>query len=383
MSAFLPFTSLSPLELDPIFESAKSAAAAGPNAINGTIGVILDEEGYVLRLRSTKKALNLLHENEPLGYSPLAGVPEFLEAAKKLVLGSAEPIPCIASSGGTGALSVLLRLAHATGIRKVILPTPTWANHQRVITAAGLEIEEVEYLENDQPSFDALSDKLSSLTEPHIILLHACCHNPLGLDPLRKQWQKLSDALKSTEHLPLLDFAYQGLGDGVEEDVYAVRLFKDADIPCMIAWSASKNHGIYGLRTGAALVLAPLEEHVTIQQHLEIISRSIFSVAPVTGQHIVAITQEKFYDEWMQELADVRESLERKREVLAQIVPVLSDRCANAKGIFLTLPITDEQSIELQKQNIFLAPGGRLNIAGIPEGRMGELAEGLKGCVLD
>lgn len=372
-----PLTSLSALEPDPIFESAKSASAAGPDCINGTIGVLLDEEGVVLRFRSVERALQSLHGKEPLAYPPLAGVPAFLDAARMLLLEADDPVPCVASSGGTGALSVLLRLAHADGIRHVLLPTPTWPNHPQVIRGAGLELEKTPYISDGAPSFDAICEKIRTAKEPCAVIVHVCCHNPLGLDPVPEQWKQLVETFRGTAHIPLLDFAYQGLGDGVEEDALPVRMFRDAGVPCMIAWSASKNHGIYGLRTGAALVLAPEKVHATIQRHLEIISRSIVSVAPVTGQYVVAITQNQFQQEWREELADLRARLARKRSLLAQALPALRDACEQAKGLFVTLPVTEEQLKKLRARKIFLSPGGRLNIAGIPDGKMAELASAI------
>jgi aspartate/tyrosine/aromatic aminotransferase len=269
----------------------------------------------------------------------------------------------------------LLKLASSAGVKKVLLPTPTWPNHLKVCSTVGIHITETPYLADSLPCIDSIIEEVAALTQPHVLLMQAGCHNPTGLDPSQDQWKALAKSLKGTSHILLLDFPYQGLGKGVQEDAEVIQICMDAGISFLIAWSASKNHGIYGLRTGVAFAVVSDSETEVIQQHLDMISRSTISVAPVTGQYALSITQSKFKKEWLDELAELRLSLDKKREVISKMLPTLS--CINTNGLFIKLPLSADQIDSLKSKNIFLNPNGRLNIAGIPAERIEELCKAI------
>lgn len=370
MTSTSPLLRLPDISPDPIFTAAQRAKHGGSDAINGTIGVVLSERGELLLLPSVREAIATI-DSTKTEYPPLAGLPAYLDVVKKLTFDTAD-VAAVASVGGTGALSMLLHLAKHSGYQSVILPTPTWANHQRIISSAGLKIAECAYLENGTPTFAPLIAIAEETTEPCILLLQASCHNPTGRDPSKEQWQEVADALADTPHAVLLDFAYQGLGDGIEEDRESIRMFSNADIPLLVSWSASKNHCLYGLRTGAAFMSIPGDTNLA-QQHLSMMSRSLVSVAPIIGQKIVATVQAEHADEWNAELTILRTLLAKKRQMLADALPQFAQLILSSKGLFLQLPLTEQQIELLTSKKVFLTPDGRINIAGISLNRIKEI----------
>lgn len=355
------FTFRSPVRQDPIFRAAARAKAAGKDCINGTIGILLDEEANPLILDSTKNALK--QSSEHVLYSPLQGVPEYLACVRDLVM--VEPTtPCVATVGGTGALSVLLRFAAQAQYRNVMIPLPSWPNHIRIVEDAGYNAE-------TRDTFDAMIEALRKTDVPTIALVQGSCHNPTGVVITDAQWQELADALTGSPHAVLVDCAYQGLGSGLKEDIRAVPILQTSGVPVMVAWSASKNHTIYGLRTGAALVLSGDD---TMTERLKMAQRSLVSQAPVTGQHVVATVQTHYRDLWEQELHEIRSMLSRKRAVLVDAL----DLPAETEGLFLQLPLSEAQIEQLIQKNIYLTPDGRVNLAGIPFSRMDALITGIQ-----
>jgi len=366
MSLKSPLFALSAVEPDPIFSSAEKAAKDPSSLINATIGVINDEKGELLVFDSVKKAIA---ENSPcIPYAPIAGDPEFLSSVKRLVFGEfAENSTAVAGCGGTGSLSVLLHFAFLSGIRKAILPIPTWANHSKVICASGMTVHEVAYLESAAPSFNPLKDMVAKINEPCLLVLQTGCHNPTGLDPSLEQWKDLADYIAGTNHCVLLDFPYQGLGDGVEEDRIPISILRESSVPLLVAWSASKNHCIYGLRTGAALSLTQNINFRDIhQRHLEITSRSIVSTLQISGQRIVAEIQDNHYNEWSDELKNLRSILTEKRRILAEKLPAYSFQILKSRGLFVLIPLPPGAVESIAGNKIFLTPDGRINIAAVP-----------------
>ena len=366
MSSPSPFTTLSPLPEDPIFAAACRAADAGPDAINGTIGVILEENGEPHLFPSVRTALKEIDAIDT-HYPPLAGLPAYREVVSSLVFGKAAAHAiAVATAGGTGALSVLLRTAHTAGYRNAIMPTPSWANHERVIVGGGFSLTKVPYIANGTATFDALHSTAMEAEEPCILVLQAGCHNPTGLDPDTLQWQELAHTIANTQHTVLLDFPYQGFGHGVAEDTLPVQILVDAGVSLLVAWSASKNHSLYGLRTGAALGYSSDEtKRAMLLQHLTIANRSLLSVAPRTGQQVVATVQNKYREVWEDELRKLRTLLNEKRTFLTDTLPQYREAIANTHGMFVMLPLAKESIEQLAKENIFLTPDGRINIAGI------------------
>jgi len=365
---------LQPLQTDPIFAAAARAKLSKDPKIDATIGVILDEEGQLFEFKTIQRALESISIEK--GYAPLAGNQQYLSSVTKLVFGkNTEKTSAVATCGGTGALSVILHLAKSAGYNTVTLPLPSWVNHPRLIAAAGLEVQIV-------TDCDALLEKLNSVKSPTAVLVQLGCHNPTGRDFSDEQWSDLAEALESSDHLLLLDSAYQGLGEGIQEDVAPLKLFQESGIPFMLAWSASKNHGLYGLRTGAALSYHPdksLSE--LLQQHLVMTNRAITSVAPALGQEIVAKVQMDYFEEWSAELMRLRSVLAEKRSLLAKALPDFADLINGSHGLFVQIPLEKSIITTLESQSIFIATDGRINIAGLAMKQINELGEKIKNCI--
>ncbi len=378
-----PFTRLPAPKPDPIFAVAAAAIAAGPTAINGTIGVVMDEEGKTLLFPSVAKALKDIGGNitkYSYSYPPLAGLPEFRSAVTRLILGKrADRVTAFATTGGTGAVTInlrLIKLLQPNG--KIILPLPAWGNHPPVCRAAGLTIVEVPYLTDDhRPQIGDLLKAIDSMNEPFSILLQVGCHNPTGLDLTAEQWKELAAALKKKDCIALLDFAYQGFIGEPEDDTAAVHLFADAEIPLLVSWSASKNHSIYGLRCGMAMAFAPdAETQKALEGHYSTLTRGIHSAASTFGQMVVARVQEAYQDEWLADLRQARATIGAKRQNMLKHLPASFKNSVDGNGMFAMLPLTGEQVDELQlKHNVFLTRDGRINIAGIPMKRIEELCQ--------
>ncbi len=323
-------------------------------------------------LPCVRQAAAALAEGD-FAYPPLLGLPAFRSCVTQLIFGDRSgAIASIAATGGTGAVALNLKLLKLLGITEVILPVPSWPNHRRLLTGLGFSVQEVSYLQEGRPTLRSLQEKLASMRSPCGVLLQGGGHNPTGVDFSPEQWKELSQLLGATQHVVLLDLAYQGLARGVEEDAGPARLFVESGAPLLVAWSASKNHSIYGLRTGLACVIADDPAmHQNLERHFMILAREMHSAAPVPGQSIVALVQERHGDAWRREIAEVRTHIDRKRRLLQEAFPSFAVALAG-RGLYALLPLSSAQVDALKRQNIFLGQDGRVNIAGIPDARMDE-----------
>ncbi len=378
----MKFSSLPVPIPDPLFAIAAEARAAGPQAIDGTLGIYMDEEGRPLVLPSVKMSIAELQQNLQtfnFSYPPLNGLPEFRESVSALLTTNrGAQIASIASTGGTGALAINLRLMHMMlekTSRTIILPVPAWANHHPPAKAAGLAVLEVPYLQDGKASIDGILSAVKKMTEPFGLLLQVGCHNPTGLDLTENDWHELIQALQNVPCIALLDIAYQGFKEEPEADTKPVQHFVDAGITTLVTWSASKNHSIYGLRTGLACAFASsAKEKEIIEGNYSSITRTMHSAAPTFGQAIVARTQQKFSAQWREDLRAARALMQRKRSLLVSNLPETFHASLLGYGMFAMLPLTQDQVVRLKvEEQVFLPLDGRINIAGIPERRIGEL----------
>ncbi|MBP9773991.1 MAG: aminotransferase class I/II-fold pyridoxal phosphate-dependent enzyme [Candidatus Peribacteraceae bacterium] len=388
MSHSWDFTNLAPIDPDPIFAITAEAIAAGPSAINGTIGVFMDEDGKVAMFSSVKKALDDLKNtlsDVSYSYPALTGIPEFRSSIEKLIFGESQTVPSIATTAGTGALAFNLRLAslmqpNAT----VILSTPAWANHLPICAANHLHVTEVPYCDaQGKVTIDPIIEAAKKATKPVILLLQVGCHNPTGLDFSEDQWKDLADFFADRDCLAILDFAYQGFKDEPEKDAWPIRLFIEKKIPLLVAWSASKNHSIYGLRCGlSAAVVSDSETKKKVEVYYSRISRGMHSASPIFGQRVVATVQQKYQKEWLADLAAARKVLGIKRQKMKELLPESFQSALDGYGMFAMLPLSKEQVLRLKnEQNVYVAVDGRLNIAGIPMKRVEEMCSKMKGIV--
>lgn len=376
------FATLPSSKPDPIFAAAKAAKAAGSQAINGTIGVYMDEDGKPMVFPSVRSALEDLGKElsgRSYSYPALTGLAEFRTVVHQLIFGKNAPmLASIASTGGTGALSLNIRLAKLMDPAiTLILPVPAWANHAPLCRSAAITVKEVSYLENGLPSTRGVIDALRTTDGNCVVLLQVGCHNPLGLDLSSAQWQEVLEAIKQKKAVALLDLAYQGFSGTPEEDAAPVRLFAESGIVTLISWSASKNHSIYSERCGlACAVVSDENTKIEVEGHYSTLTRGIHSAAATFGQSVVARVQQAHHDQWLKDVASAREMLQRKRTMLMEALPANFHKAVDGHGMFAMLPLTEDQVDRLAaEQKVFMTRDGRINIAGIPLKRIEELAE--------
>ncbi len=367
---------------DPIFAVAAAARAAGPEAIDASIGEIRGEDGGPFFLPSMQEALGrwereMVPRAGGFPLPPLLGVPAFRACVTRLAAGDDVPVASIAAAGGTGALALQLKLLQRMGIRRVVLPVPTWPAHRRLLGGAGLETVSVPFAADDA-GVDAVGDALTRERQPAAALLQVSGHNPTGWTWSSAQWQRLAAALEGSSFVILLDCAYQGLGLGVQEDVAPVGILRRAGVGVFLAWSASKNHTIYGLRTG--LACAPVssdEERALVEGHYAQCTRELWSAAPTPGQQLVALVQQEHRAAWEEELSVARALLQRKRALLTEAFPDWAERLRGA-GFFTQLPLSPDAIGRLRAEKVFLADDGRMNLAGVPMARFDALIEKIR-----
>lgn len=379
------FTTLPPSAPDPIYTISELAKTAGPGAIDGTIGVYMDEDSKTAMFPSVRKAIGDMGAailERSYGYPPLLGLPGFRSAVTDLLFGDGTlPVASVAAVGGTGAVSLCLRMAKLMneGVT-VLLPVPAYANHQRLCAVAGLRTIGVPYFLHGEPTVEGIEHALRHTHGPKAVLLQAGCHNPTGKDFTRTQWEEIAALCTQHGAVAILDLAYQGFGGTPEEDAWTARLFAQSGATTLIAWSASKNHCIYGERVGLACAVTADDAMKTeVERHWMLLTRGVHSAAATFGQSIVMRVQSTYRDEWLHDLAQAREMLGRKRVTLHANLPEGMRKSTEGHGMFAMLPLTPEQIDALKNDhNVFLTGDGRLNIAGIPLKRVPELADRIR-----
>lgn len=353
-----------------------------PGKMDLSIGVYRDATGRTPILDVVREAERRLYEGESTkSYVGPAGDAAFNSAVARLVFGDrdAARIRTVQTPGGAGALRILAGLlARARPGATVWLPDPTWVNHESIVSDAGLAIRRYPYFDaaTGGVRFDALLDALSGAAAGDTVLLHGCCHNPSGADPTAAQWQELADLLVRKGLFPFVDLAYQGFGEGLDEDAAAVRLLA-ARVPEMaVATSCSKNFGIYRERTGAAFVFgASAAQADAAHSQLVVCARVAYSMPPDHGAAIVRIVLEDpaLAARWRAELAAMRSEVVATRRKLAAAFRARTgtdryDFLLRHRGMFSLLGVDERQAERLRREyGIYIVADGRANLAGLRE----------------
>lgn len=361
------------------------------NKINLSVGVYKDETTKTPILESVKKAERLLLDEETTkSYLPIDGVPLFNLATQKLLFGSEmERARTAQAPGGTGALRIMADfLSRRTKVKRIWVSNPSWPNHRSVFQTAGLEVREYRYYDaqNHGLDFAGLMEDLNLVTAGEAVLFHGCCHNPTGIDPTPEQWQAISELALKNGWLPLFDLAYQGFGQGIEEDVYGLRLFANHHPELLIASSYSKNFGLYNERVGAfTLIAADPEIADRSFSQVKTIIRANYSNPPAHGAKIVSyiLNNDELKEEWIDELTSMRQRIHRMRQLF---VKTLQDKGANQdfsfiakqNGMFSFSGLSEEQVLKLRDNyGIYIVNSGRINVAGMTLDNMSRLCESI------
>ena len=345
------------------------------------VGVYKDATGLTPVMRAVKEAEKQLWEQETTkSYVALAGDPAFGDAMVSLVLGDAvarSNVAAVATPGGTGAVRQAFELAKmANPDVRIFVSDPTWPNHLSILKYLDVEIVNYRYFDNETRGvdFEAMITDLSIAKQGDVVLLHGCCHNPTGANLNLTQWQAVIDVLQKTGATPMIDIAYQGFGDGLDEDAAATRLLTSSVPETIVAASCSKNFGIYRERTGLLMVVSQDQSaHGLNQSTLAFLNRQNFSFPPDHGARLVTmiLQDDALRADWMAELEEVRLGMLGLRTQLANELQRLSgsDRfgfIAEHRGMFSRLGATPDQVVAMrEKHGIYMVGDSRLNIAGL------------------
>lgn len=385
------FETLKPAQPDKILAlMARFRADGREGKIDLGVGVYKDEKGHTPIMRAVKEAeRRLLAAQDTKTYVGMAGDPAFGAAMIGLVLGEAadrERVRAAQAPGGSGALRIIAELLKgARPDATVHVSDPTWPNHYPMMRAAGLKTAEYPYFDaaTGAVRFDAMMEALGRLPVGDIVLLHGCCHNPTGANLDMDQWRSLADLLVEKQLFPFVDLAYQGFGDGLEEDAAAVRMLASRVPEMAIASSCSKNFSIYRDRVGTAILVGrDKAEADTAFSQLLAVARGMYSMPPDHAAAAVTILMrdEKLFSDWKDELEAVRLRMLRLRKAFADALRRKSnsdrfDFLAEHRGMFSRLGITAEQVNRLREEyGVYIVGDGRINVAGLPEDRLDDLA---------
>ncbi|MEE1869796.1 amino acid aminotransferase [Pseudomonas auratipiscis] len=356
------------------------------------VGVFKDAQGLTPIPAAVKLAeQRLLDTQQSKSYVGGHGDPDFGRLIAELVLGSDSSV--LASKragasqtpGGTGALRLAAEfIAHCLPGRGIWLSDPTWPIHETIFAGAGLKVSHYPYVGTDNRlNVSAMLTTLESVPKGDVVLLHACCHNPTGFDLAQDDWRAVLEVVRRRELLPLIDFAYQGFGDGLEEDAWAVRLFASELPELLITSSCSKNFGLYRDRTGALLVCSHEAEKLQdVRSQLALLARNLWSTPPDHGAAVVAqiLGDAALKQLWVEEVEAMRQRIAQLRVGLVEALAPhgLSDRFAHIatqRGMFSYTGLSPEQVKQLrERHSVYMVGTGRANIAGADATRLGALA---------
>ncbi len=385
------FESLSKAPADKIFGLvAEFKADTRPEKLDLGVGVYKDENGGTPILASVRKAeAAILSDATTKTYIGVAGNKGFCDAVVDLVFADSVDrvrTAAVQAPGGTGSLWVLLALLRrARPNGKVYLSDPTWPNHKPMVTTIGFAAETYPYFDAGTGSvrFDDMLETLDGLGPDDIVLLHGACHNPTGANLTPAQWDQVAASLKRTGAFPLVDLAYLGFGDGLTEDAYGARKLASELAEMALAFSASKNFGLYRERVGAAITLSKSEEgKIIVASQMSNVVRTSYSQPPDHGAEIVRriLTEPALRTEWEGELTEMRTRMLRLRQELAEAIRQVSnshnfDFVADHRGMFSLLGIPKQAVDHLKANNaVYMLDDSRINVAGLPEHGMDALA---------
>lgn len=361
-------------------------ADARPHKVNLGVGVYYDEQGRIPLLRAVAEAeKQRVAAQAPRGYLPIEGIAAYDQAVQHLLFGAESSLVrdgraiTVQAVGGTGALKIgadfLKRLLPDA---VVAISDPSWENHRALLESAGFPVQNYRYYDAASNGLNRegfLAD-LQALPERSVVVLHACCHNPTGVDLQPADWQAVLDVVKARNLVPFLDIAYQGFGDGIEEDAQAVRLFADSGLTFLVSSSFSKSFSLYGERVGAlTLVSESREESARVLSQVKRVIRTNYSNPPTHGATIVAtvLSNPELRALWEVELGEMRQRIRAMRNALVEgLAAAGASRdfaFVNAqRGMFSYSGLTAEQVERLKSEfGIYAVSTGRICVAALNE----------------
>ncbi|MCC6679953.1 MAG: aspartate/tyrosine/aromatic aminotransferase [Phycisphaeraceae bacterium] len=382
---------------DPILGLTEAFKAdSRPNKINLGVGVYLDETGKTPLLDTVRQAeQRMAAAATNKSYLPIDGDAAYNRCVRQLLFGSDHSLVkngqalTAQTPGGTGALRVAADYLHACHPTATLwLSNPTWANHDAIFHAADVPTAVYAYFnpKTNSLDFDALIAALHEIPHHDVILLHACCHNPSGVDPTVAQWEQIADVLAQRQLLPLIDFAYQGFGDGLEEDAAGLRAVADRVPELLVCSSFSKNFSLYNERVGAlTIVSGDKDSAANVMSQIKVVIRRNYSNPPAHGAAIVRtiLTDDKLRAQWLSELTTMRNRINAMRrlfvDTLAKLAPGRDfSFIVDQRGMFSFSGLNKDQVKLLRDEHaIYIVGSGRINVAGMTPGSMDQLCKAI------
>lgn len=378
------------VQTDPIFEIYQEYLEDNSKTKqNLTVGEYRNNEGNPYILKVIEKAMKEYIPNS-FSYSPLTGNQKFINESIKLIFGKLEEDICgFQTPSGTGAIYIMCTLLKKTTDPVVFCPNVTWKNHYSIVNQANLILKEYNYTSiiSSTPDLNKFKDSLKDAKENDVIILQACCHNPLGFDPTREQWKEICEILKEKKLIPAFDASYYGFGDGLNEDLWAIRYFKENFNEMFVCQSYSKVLGLYSERIGCLHIINKKiyweNQMDDIRNTIAKYTRSMFGSSPKYFSEIIAYILENYKDEFLNELESMRLRLIKIRKLLYDnlnkyVKNSEIDSILKSKGFFHTFNFSENQVSYLKQNHIYIVSPGRICICGINEKNIDYISEHFK-----
>lgn len=363
------------------------------NKIDLGVGVYRDATGNTPIMEVVKEAEHyLLDTQQSKAYIGLAGDADFNSAMQNLILDqniTDDRFSTIQTAGGSTSLRVAIELIRKSSKDLTVwVSEPTWNNHIPILDSVGVKVAKYPYYDavNNQLDFEGLIECLNKIPSGDVVLLHACCHNPTGMDPSPDQWKVITEVIVKRNIIPFIDNAYQGLANSLSEDAFVVKLMAGKVREMLIASSCSKNFGLYRDRAGTLTIVSEnAKNNLHARSHILKIVRTMCSVPPDHGCAVVShiLNNDKLRNKWVIELNAVKNRLKEMRALLSQ---ALNDRTTGfdsshlikANGMFSYLGVTAEQVQKMKnKHGVYMEGAGRINVAGITKKNVTILADAI------
>ncbi|KMY86463.1 Aromatic-amino-acid aminotransferase [Candidatus Paraburkholderia calva] len=364
--------------------------------VNLSIGIYFDDEGRLPVVQAVREAeLSILKDLGPKPYLPMAGFAHYRDAVQGLVFGNDSAaradgrIASVQTLGGSGALKVGADfIKRYFPQAKVWVSDPTWENHRFIFERAGFEVNTYPYYDEATGGllFDALLEGIDTLPAKSVVLLHACCHNPTGVDLDEAQWVKLIDVLQKRDLLPFVDMAYQGFGSGLDDDAFAVRELARRGVPAFVANSFSKNFSLYGERCGSLHVICDdSAEADRVLGQLTSAVRANYSNPPTHGAKIVTkvLNTPELKQSWEQELASMCQRIARMRQAIHDSLKdhvrgEMLTRYIKQRGMFTYTGLVADQAEPLKEEyGVYILRSGRMCVAGLNDSNVQIVADAI------
>lgn len=365
-----------------------------PNKINLGVGVYYDEQGRIPLLKAVQKAeAEFVAAAAPHSYLPIEGIGSYDQAVQKLLFGADSPlmtekrVVTVQALGGTGALKLGADFIKShLKATDVAISNPSWENHKALFSTAGFKVHDYTYYDAATHGLNkvGLLASLKALPNRTVVVLHGCCHNPTGVDLTQDDWQEVLTIVKERELIPFIDIAYQGFGNGVDEDAFAVRLFAKSGLNFFVSSSFSKSFSLYGERVGAlSLVTDSADEAQKVLSQIKRVIRTNYSNPPIYGAMLVSkvLNSPELYKMWDDELKGMRERIKKMRNLMVEQLAVTKQDfsfIAKQCGMFSYSGLTSAQVDKLRTEfGIYAVATGRICVAALNDNNIKTVTEAI------